>query len=130
MDRKELNQEKIDLGKKVLIGLDQDEFPVAAAFWLLDTDAASWKYMIASSVLDEVGPIAAYQKFLQELEKIVDPRHDDFSHHVSLISPSSPLVRLLKVAVNTGPTSVSGIRFTGNVINNQYIDDAYLYRVS
>jgi hypothetical protein len=48
--------------------------------------------------------------------------------NISLVSPNDDLVKLLKAAIKTGP-GVSNIRFTGNVINNVFIEDAYIYRV-
>lgn len=129
MDRKELNQDNIEIGKRVLMGLDSDLFPVTAAFWLLDTEALRWKYIVATPVLDEIGPLETYRKFFVELRKIMDP-DNAFSKAVSVVSPSHPLIRLLRGAINTGRDSVSGIRFTGNAINNQYIEDVYLYRIS
>jgi hypothetical protein len=128
MDRKELNNENIELGKTILQGLDKDKFPVTAAFWLLDTDIGTWRYVLASPIFDKLGPIAAYKKLIAEIGEILGK--SNFSKAVTLTSPNNAFIRLLKVAINTGPESISDIRFTGNSINNHYIDDAYLYRVS
>ena len=48
---------------------------------------------------------------------------------VGVTDPKDPLIELLRVAVKTGPT-VGGIRFTRNVINGHFIEDAYIYRMS
>ncbi|NIV68021.1 hypothetical protein GWN43_04130 [Candidatus Bathyarchaeota archaeon] len=47
---------------------------------------------------------------------------------ISVISTEHDLVKLLRAAIHTGP-GISGIRFTGNVINGVFIDDAYIYRM-
>jgi hypothetical protein len=130
MDRKELTSEDIEKGKKLLLGLDRDNFPVSAALWLLDTEVSVWRYLIASSELDELGPIGAYNKLQAEMTRVLGHDSIVFSKVVTILSPANPLIKLLQKAISTGgPESVSGIRFTGNVIDNQYIDDAYLYRV-
>ncbi len=129
MDRKELSEESIQLGRKVLIGLDQAHFPVTAAFWLLLPETEGWRYVIATKLIDELGPIEAYGKLQKELVKILG-KDNIFIKYTSIVSPTHPLISLLRVAIQTGPESISGIRFTGNVINGQYIDDAYIYRVS
>ncbi|HZM63530.1 MAG TPA: hypothetical protein VFB59_00165 [Candidatus Saccharimonadales bacterium] len=129
MDRKELSEESIKLGKKVLVGLDKAKFPVTTAFWFLDAESTSWRYIVASKLLDDLGPIEAYGKLQKQLLKILG-KNSIFIKNVSIVSPAHPLINLLKIAVRTEPTWIGGIRFTGNVINGQYIDDAYLYRVS
>ena len=128
MDRKELREDYVDLGKKVLIGLDESNFKVTSAFWFLLTDSG-WRFVIATPVLDEDGPTKAYQALQTKLTTILGT-DSPFINNVSIVSPSHPLIKLLKLAINTGADSVSGIRFTGNVVNNQYIEDAFIYRIS
>jgi hypothetical protein len=129
MDRKELTEENIELGKKVLKGLDKEGFHAVAAFWLLAQGTEGWRYVIASEWIDKYGPIDTYGKLQDQLIAILG-KENIFIKYTSLISPTHPLINLLKVAIQTDPRSVSGIRFTGNVINGQYIDDAYIYRMS
>ena len=52
------------------------------------------------------------------------------AERVTLVSPSEPLVSILRMAVGTPPNAVSGIVFRNNVINNVLIEDAYIYRSS
>jgi hypothetical protein len=48
---------------------------------------------------------------------------------IGLLDASDDLVRLLKVAIVTGP-GVKRIRFSKNVINGHFIDDALIYRAA
>ncbi|MDF9801056.1 hypothetical protein OKW21_006319 [Catalinimonas alkaloidigena] len=45
---------------------------------------------------------------------------------ISLISPKHELNQLLRSVVTTGK-GISGIRFSGNVINGTLIEDTYIY---
>ena len=47
---------------------------------------------------------------------------------IAVSKPKNPLLKLLKIAIKTGP-AISGIRFTNNVINGQLIKDAHIYRL-
>ncbi|HTE21624.1 MAG TPA: hypothetical protein VK674_01140 [Candidatus Limnocylindria bacterium] len=127
MDRKELREDYIELGKKVLEGLNSD-FAVTSAFWFLLPDSG-WRFVVATPVLDRDGPAKAYETLQTKLSAILGT-DNSFINNVSVVSPSNSLIKLLKSAINTGPDSISGIRFTGNVINSQYIEGAYIYRIS
>ncbi|NIR14929.1 MAG: hypothetical protein GWN86_13670, partial [Desulfobacterales bacterium] len=78
-------------------------------------------------LVDQEGPQKAYaavQKVLAQL-----PSSFELSlRQISVISTEHDLVKLLRAAIHTGP-GISGIRFTGNVINGVFIDDAYIYRM-
>lgn len=128
MDRKELREDYIELGRKTLKGLDESGIKATSALWFLLPDSG-WRFVIATPSFDENDPSKAY-RLLQG--KIIDILGDGNSliNSISIIGPQHPLVQLLKVGINTGSDSISGIRFTGNVINGQFIEDAYIYRVS
>lgn len=128
MDREELIPDQIELGKKVLEALSS-RLPIAAAFWFLLPDSG-WRYVLASSQFDKLASVDAYRTLQKELNAIQVPAGRTFIGTVSIVKTDHPLVILLKSAINTGSEAVSGTRFTGNVINGQYIKDAYLYRVS
>jgi hypothetical protein len=46
---------------------------------------------------------------------------------IGVLDANDDLVRLLKAAIRTGP-GLSRIRFSRNVINGHFIDDALIYR--
>jgi hypothetical protein len=128
MDSKELRNDFIDIGGRVLAGLDDSDINVSSAFWFLLPDSG-WRLVIATSIFDEVGANGAYETLLKKVAGILGG-DNAFINSISIVSPSHPLVQLLRSAINTGPDSNSGIRFKGNIINGQLIEDAYIYRVS
>jgi len=131
MDRKvfvEDYNKYISEGKLLIEKLDRELFPVKSALWFYYADSNSWKFLIASSKLEEDGPIKVYKTIQRILEK------ENFNsltlNDISIITTSHDLIQLLASAISTGEKSIAGIRFQANTINNTYIEDAYIYRLS
>ena len=122
---KDLSQALIDAGASLVNVLDKAKVDVAAAFWLLSEEERGWQLIIASPEVEQFGGRSFYGKIAPYVAAIP-------SLSVSYISakrPSDLIVSLLRRAVKTGQ-GVSGIRFTGNVVNGVPIPDAYIYRVT
>ena len=126
MDTKILVDKNINEGKELLRNLDSHKFPVNAALWFFDQNSDSWKYIISSSKVDEEGPLKVYQDIQNYLKKTSDISLKD----ISLVSPTNNLIMVLRKAINTGKRNISGIRFSRNTINNFFIEDAYIYRMT
>ncbi len=119
---------KIELGRQLLLSLDRRNFQVPAAFWFYVSEANDWRLIIASPDVDSQGPRATYAKIQAAADS--DLLAGELSlREISVVSPKDPLVKLLGMAVSTGH-GISGIRFTQNTINNTFIEDAYIYRLS
>jgi len=127
----------LDAGKLLLELLDEDKknIPITAAFWLLDSENRTWRYILASPIVDTEGPLRAYKI----IHKIVRTYNESTRHYgeparltlqdITVVSPDEPVVDLLRTAVKTPPISISPVHFAGNSINNAFIDDAYIYRM-
>ena len=48
---------------------------------------------------------------------------------ITVMGDDAAIVSSLRKAITTG-NDISGIRFSRNVINGQYIEDAYIYRMT
>ena len=118
----------MEAGKKFTEYLDSDGFDVRASLWFYVTEANEWRLLIASPLVDEMGPTKAYEKVRENLSK--DPAA--FSclnlRNITVLSPEEQLIKLLAAAVRV--TGMNGVRFTRNRINNAYIEDAYIYRTA
>ena len=77
--------------------------------------------MLAVREVDELGPRGAYNKFL-------DLNTGMSISQVTLVSPKSEIVKLLRRALRTG-NGISSIRLTGNAIDGTYVEDALIYRL-
>jgi len=127
MDKTVLVEKEIEEGKRLIEELDKKNFNVQAALWFYMADANEWRLLIASPYVEKEGPKKSYNFIQAVLSKLLPPP-DISSRNISVVSPSHNLIKLIRVAIHTGP-GISGIRFTGNVINNTLIDDAYIYRI-
>jgi len=127
MDKTALVDSDIKDGMLLIEKLDMTDFSVVAAFWFYHSDVIEWRLTIASWYLDKNGPKKAYG-FLQTL--LMDSDIPGISlENITLVSPEHDLIKLLSMAIQTGP-QLSNIRFTRNVINGQLIEDAYIYRIN
>lgn len=126
MDTKILVDKYINDGKALLKSLDSKKFPVNAAMWFYDENSDSWKYVISSPKVDEEGPLKVYQ----DIQSYLGNKSDISLKDISVVSPNNNLMLMLKKAINTGKTAISGIRFSNNTINNYFIEDAYIYRMT
>jgi hypothetical protein len=116
----------IEDGKLLVQALDETGIDVQAALWFYDSDSEDWRLLIASHTLQAQGPLGAYATIQTALDAI--PHQSLALSGVRVISPDDPLIKALRMAIRTGP-GIAGIRFSRNVIDHVFIEDAYIYRV-
>ena len=112
-------------GRRVLKALDDARITVRSALWLYDRDSTEWRFTLALPAVNRDGPLSAYRRIRQALEK----HNVDFPvWDIKVLGSTDEFPKLLRKAVKTEPKAISGIRFTHNVVDNQLIEDAYIYR--
>jgi hypothetical protein len=127
LDKTELVAKDIESGRRLTDALQQSSIPLSASMWFYDPNAAEWWLMIASPMVDTSGSRATYTA-IQKVLRGLDPPTDLVFRKISVVSPTEPLIRLLRVAIRS--TGSGGVRFTHNTINNHFIEDAYVYLLS
>lgn len=127
MDKPTLVDADIKAGEALLSRLDDIEFNVKAALWFYVQDSEEWRLIIASPIVDNDGPKKAYEKVQLQLQEL-NGHYELTLRNISLVSPQDKLIKALKSAITTGK-AISHIRFTRNVINGIFIEDAYIYRL-
>lgn len=127
MDKTALVDKNMEEGKRLLVALDSAGFRVLAALWFYVAEDEEWRFMVASPMMDEKGPKESYASIQETLARLSPPSNISLKQ-IWVVSPSHDLIRLLRSAIRTGP-GVSGTRFTGNTVNNVFIEDAYIYRM-
>ncbi len=122
----DLSSDLIKAGEVLVRRLDKQGISPSSAFWFL-TNAGIWQLVLAESAVGKEGPKALYR----QIQRILAEPPNEFGtlslEDVALMKPSEPLVVTLRNGVRTG-SGISGIRFTGNVVNGTLIEDAYIYR--
>ena len=127
--KEQLTDAMIEAGAELTSKLDEVGLPVAAAFWFLVPDLNEWRLLIASQEVSSSGPRTVYEKIRRTVEELGDRSAAVPLSIISVLDADADLVRLLKLAVRTGP-GIARIRFSKNVINGHFIDDALIYRVA
>jgi hypothetical protein len=131
VDKTTLVERDFSDGELLIKELDEAHLNIHSAFWLYDSEAERWRFIIASKNEDFTSPKKAYMQINNVLERMESKGVTvGFSlENISVISPHNPLINCLNKAIKTGPEDISGIRFSRNRIGNSYIEDAYIYRI-
>lgn len=127
MDKTTLVKDDISEGRRLIEHLDRTDFKVNSALWFYNSDSSKWKLVLATDYLKEHSLNEAYNFIREELNKINSVNIS--SDNISVAKADDDLIKLLKVAIGTGP-GISEIRFTRNVINGIMIEDALIYRTT
>ena len=120
-----LVDERIDAGRRLIEQLDAHDFKVDSALWLFLSEPAEWRLLIASELVDTIGPRRTYEALQRTLNESQIPLA---LKEISLVKPEDGLVRDLRSAITTGP-GMPSIRFSGNTINGTFIEGALIYRL-
>jgi hypothetical protein len=127
--KEQLTSAMVDAGAALTAKLDEFGVPVTTALWLFVPDLNEWRLFFASPEVSTKGPRDVYQKIRSAVEQLGANGTSVPLAVIGLLEPEADLVQLLRIAVRAG-TGVSRIRFSKNVINGHFIDDALIYRTA
>jgi hypothetical protein len=117
----------IDFGKSLWHVLRGNKnFPADGALWLSRSESDAWHLLVATPIVDEIGPKKAYEKLSRITQRLSD--HSEQLLRVELISPQQPFYQALR-SVFGKTASVEGARLGNTQIGGRYIHDAYLYEI-
>jgi len=123
----ELTTELISEGRTLLEGLDKEGAPPDAALWFYFPAPREWKLLLEVRLGPE-GQRGLNRKIQKTLsgsgQRIATLKLED----IMLASPDAPMIRVLRGVVST-ESEIVGLRFTRNVINGIFVEDAYIYRL-
>ena len=100
-----------------------------AGLWLYMEEPNAWRLVLASPYVTKKGPKKAYKKIQSVMSKKPEDRKVLSLAQISAVEHDKPIVALLRKAVKTGD-GISGVRFTRNAVNGQFIEDSYIYRMT
>jgi hypothetical protein len=116
----------IEGGRQLVEELDRQEVDISAALWFYLVEEEEWCLLLASKLVDDEGPLAAYELIQKALANLPEDTRPSFMD-ISVVSPSDGRIQAIGTAVKTGP-GIKNIRFSRNAVNNMYIEDALIYR--
>ena len=82
MDKDTVVSEQTESGKRLIEALAADGFDIRVAFWAKPTDEGKWFLYLASPMVDDKGPAAAYRLVHGILRKMPDLWIDPFEIRV------------------------------------------------
>ena len=122
-----LVKEDIDAGMELLRILDAKDFPITGAAWIYFPDIEEWRLVIRTPRAEQ-----NLQSALLDIALAMDEAGDlrsrlDLSR-MKLVPPGDRMLQAIGSVVRA--TGLSSIRFSNNLINGIYIDDALIYRLA
>lgn len=127
MVKEQLTPSMIDAGAELTKKLDEAGLPVTTALWLFEPELNEWRLMFGSPEVGTKGPRAVYEKIQHAVDELGDQASVVPLSMIGLLDANADLVQHLRLAIGTGP-GLGRIRFSRNVINGHFIDDALIYR--
>ncbi len=106
----------------LLEALKDKQFSMSAAFWHYLSEAETWRLVIATALVDELGTIAAYTKLQRLLNELPEDIAEDFSvANITLVSPKAERIANLQARYGHVPLSRSYTRRTSLSPDEAYI---------
>jgi len=125
--KEQLTKEMIEAGAHLTQKLDESGLPIPVAMWFFMPDINEWRLFFASPEVSRTGSRDVYRQIEKARKKLgVEAEHVPLSV-IGVLDTNHQLAHLLRVALQTGP-ELSRVRFSKNVINGRFIDDALVYR--
>lgn len=120
---------EIDAGLKLLRVLDEAKFGVKAAFWFYHSDQERWRFVIAT----DDGDRKIETKYLEAANLIAKARDKGAVDllpldKVKITGSKDPLVTGLATMIQIPGTG--NVRFSHNMINGIYVEDAVIHRLA
>jgi hypothetical protein len=124
-----LSAEMIEAGAEVVAKLDAMGVPIVAALWLYSEEINEWRLLIASPEVPTSGLRDIYHKIGLARRSLGEKAVPLPMSAISVVDPNDEPVRSFRIAMPTGE-GLSRIRFSKNVVNRRYIEDALIYRIA
>jgi hypothetical protein len=119
-----VDKSSIDLGRKVIAALSWAGIPITVGLWAFASESEEWQLTIATPLVDELGPLAAYGKVQKALQKA--GVEDEFPlRRIFLRSPGDRVLRLLQK--ESRALGHEDYRLVNASIEGSFVEDAYLY---
>ncbi|MFZ1939905.1 MAG: hypothetical protein WBA18_12630 [Terracidiphilus sp.] len=126
MDQVILVSFDIENGKEVVDALDRDGKTPNVALWAKLPDYENWRLVIASDRLDQSSSRSGYSEINAALKKAGIPIHRKPS--IFLRPMDKPFIKALRRTFASAKDTY-GMRLGGQTFGDQYLEDAFVYRI-
>lgn len=117
----------VEIGSEIIRLLDEADFPVTVALWVLWSRDGEWEYVIATPLYDKVGLKECYGRLLAALQPL--DQHVVHEIRFRILGHKKPLIRGLRRAYGKDK-SVEGRHLRGPAPGSKiWIEDSYVYRI-
>ena len=126
MDKVALVNFDIESGEKVIQALDRDGKEPKVALWAKLPEYEDWRLVIASDRIVQTGSLYPYAQVNTAMEKAgisISNRPKVF-----LRPMDKPFIKALR-SMFSQAADTYGMRLGGQTFGNQYIEDAFVYRI-
>ena len=116
----------IENGKEVIDALDRDDKNPKVALWAKLPDYESWRLVIASDRLDQKSQFSGYSEIVEAMGKAGIPIHRQPS--ILMFPMDNPMIAALR-SIFASAKETYGMRLGGQGFGDQYLEDAFVYRI-
>ncbi len=127
--KEQLTDAMVDAGAALVGKLDEMGLPLTAAFWLFELEVNDWSLVLASPDVATRGPLEVYGRVQQAIDRLGARAVAVPLSSVTVKQSDADLVRRLRTTLKT-VTGLKRIRFSRNVADGHFIEDALIYRVA
>jgi len=116
----------IENGKEVIDALDRDGKNPDVALWAKLPEYESWRLVIASDRLDQKSQFTGYSEIVEAMDKAGIPIHRQPS--ILMFPMDNPTIKTLR-SVFASAANTYGMRLGGQGFGDNYLEDAFVYRI-
>lgn len=127
--KEQLTDSMIQAGVELTQKLDEMGLPTSVALWLFDAEVNEWRLLFASPEVSTQGPRQVYKQIRLAIEQLGEKAAGAPLSVIGLLDEHAEFVKILRSAMSTGQR-IRRVRFSKNVINGHFIEDALIYRVT
>lgn len=124
MDQSTFVENQIDDGRRFVERFAADGHPVQAAFWVKTAEEGLWFLYLATAIVDQAGPSAAYRAVQSSLQKLEGTSLS--MAEVKVVSPNNPIARDILAVMARYPEQLA-TRFGGKTLRSMAVEQTYIY---
>jgi hypothetical protein len=129
MDKTVLVDHDLEEGKRLLRALDEVGVPVVAALWYCLPESDVWRYIVASPLVEELGPRKTYARIESVRASTLPPVNMSVDQITAARTTHPPLIGELRYFAGTpGAPYIGGVWLNRAMVGETYVERAYVYR--